>query len=489
MNRQQLPSPPARHGSRFAALATLWCGAIARVTAWLVVAVLTCGVPRAFAQASLQTILTNGPTSNRLNVVVLSEVYTSAQLAQFSVDATNAVNAILSHPPYQEYRAYFNAYAIKVASAQSGSDHPSWGSYVSTYFSSSYDSLSDILITIPADSTGQGRVDALLQTYMPRCQLPVLLVNDPTPGGSDGFDKTAIASTAAVAAEMPPMPPGFLTHETAHVLANLGDEYTDAYPGFHDTEEPNTTRQTNRLLIKWKAWISTNTPIPTPVAVGDGVVGLFAGAHYHTTNWYRPELNCAMGSQGVPFCAVCSEALVLAIYQRVRPVDSFSPASTNVSVTTTQALAFSLALLQPATHNLDVQWFTNGVSRSGATNSSFMLLPQSLPNGTNWVSAVVRDNTSLVRNDPTNLLGQTVGWAVNVSLPQLRLDSPLWLTGGRFVFRVAGYASQGVVVQGSTNLSTWVPLATNSLVGGQFWHTNSAASGFPCRFYRAVTPH
>src|ERR1035437_7206808 len=182
MTRQQLPSSPARHGSRSAALATLWCGAIARVTTWLVVAVLTCGVPRAFAQASLQTILTNGPTSNRLNVVELSESYISNELAQFSADATNAVNAILSHPPYQEYSAYFNAYAIKVASSQSGSDHPSWGSYVSTYFSSSYDSLSDILITIPADSTGQGRVDALFQTYMPRCQLPVLLVNDPTPG-------------------------------------------------------------------------------------------------------------------------------------------------------------------------------------------------------------------------------------------------------------------------------------------------------------------
>ena len=481
MNRQQLLSPPARHGSWFAALATLWFGAIAWVTAWLVVAVLTCGVPRAFAQASLQTILTNGPTSNRLNVVVLSEGYTSAQLAQFSVDATNAVNALLSHPPYQEYRAYFNAYAIKVASVESGSDHPSWPQNRDTYFNSSYDSVSDRLITIPAGSTGQGRVDALLNTFMPKCQLPVLLVNDSTPGGSDGFDKTAITSIGYGLSEI-------LTHETGHVLANLGDEYSDAYPGFPDTEEPNTTQQTNRLLIKWKAWISTNTPIPTPTSVGDGVVGLFVGAHYHTTNWYRPELNCAMGSQDSPFCAVCSEALVLAIYQRVRPVDSFSPASTNVSVTTTQALAFSVVPLQPATHNLDVQWFTNGVPRSGATNSSFTLLPQSLPNGTNWVSAVVRDNTSLVRNDPTNLLGQTVRWADNVSLPQLRLDSPLWLTGGRFVFRVAGYASRGVVVQGSTNLLAWVPLATNSLVGGQFWHTNSATSGFPSRFYRAVTP-
>ena len=151
-------------------------------------------------------------------------------------------------------------------------------------------------------------------------------------------------------------------------------------------------------------------------------------------------------------------------------------------------MAFSLSLLQPATHNLNVQWFTNGVPRAGATNLSFTLLPQSLANGTNWVSAMVKDNTSLVRNDPTNLLRQTVIWTVNVSLPQLRLDSPLWLTGGRFAFRVAGYAPQGVVIQSSTDLSTWVPLATNSLAGGQLWRTNSAAGSSSRTFYRAVTP-
>jgi len=436
----------------------------------------------------MQTILTNGPTSNRLNIVVLSEGYTTNQLAQFLVDATNTVNTLLSHAPYQEYRNYVNAFAIKVASNESGSDHPASGIYHDTYFNSTYDPVYYDLITIPTNSTGQGKVDALLQTFMPRCQLPVLLVNDPTDGGSDGFFKTAIASTGALAYEASIGQPGILTHETGHVLANLGDEYTTLYPGFPDTEEPNTTQQTNRLLIKWKAWISATTPIPTPDAYGDGVVGLFQGAHYHTTNWYRPQLNCAMGALGVPFCAVCSEALVLAIYQTARPLDAFSPASTNLSVSTTQALGFSLTLLQPATHDLSVQWLTNGVPCNGATNPTFTLLPQSLLSGSNQVSALVKDNTLLVRDDPTNLLGQTVTWAVNVNLPQLRLDSPLWLAGGSFAFRIVGNAPQGVVVQGSTNLLNWLPLATNLLVGGQLWYTNPSASSSPLRFYRAATP-
>jgi hypothetical protein len=475
------------------------CFGCGSVVAWLLAALVACGAPRAFAQPSMQTILTNGPVSNRLNIVVLSEGYTSSQLAQFSVDATNAVKALLSHPPYQEYSNYFNGYAIKVASSQSGSTHPGDGITNNTYFDSIYDPVSDKLLTIPpnwADANynhGQGKVDTLLQTFMPNCQLPILLVNDLYyEGGSDGFYKTAIASTGALLSEMPPSPPGMLTHETGHVLANLSDEYTytNAYAGAPSTEGWNTTQQTNRTLIKWNVWVSTNTPIPTPDGYdyGDTVIGLFQGAQYHANNWYRPELNCAMNSVGVPFCAVCSEALVLAIYQRVRPVDAFSPAGTNFSVATTQALAFGVTLLQPATHNLNVQWCTNGVPWTGATNASFTLLPQSFANGTNWVSAVVKDNTPLVRNDPTNLLSQTLSWTLNVSIPQLHLDSPRWLTGGKFAFRITGTTPKGVVVQSSTNLSSWGPVATNSLVSGQLWYTNSSASGSPRRFYRATTP-
>jgi hypothetical protein len=435
----------------------------------------------------MQTIITNGPVSNRLNIVILSEGYTTNQLPQFLVDATNAVNTLLSHSPYQEYSNYCNAFAIKVASNQSGSDHPSNGQFRDTYFNSTYDS-NDRLITIPTNSTGQGRVDAFIQTNMPKCNLAVLLVNDLIyPGGSDGFDKTAIASTAAVATEIAVQQPYILSHETGHVLANLGDEYTNSYPGFPNTEEPNTTTQTQRTLIKWNAWISTNTPVPTPVGYTD-VIGLFQGAHYHPTNWYRPKLNCAMGSAGTPFCEVCSEALTLAFYQRVRPVDSFAPAGTNFSIATTQALAFSLSLLQPATHNLSLQWYTNGIALSGATNSSFSIMSQTLANGSNWVRAIVRDLTPLVRNDPTNLLSQTVTWGVNVNIPQLQLDSPGWLAGGKFRFRVSGNAPQSFAILSTTNFSSWTALTTNALVGGQFWYTNANASNSVRKFFRAVTP-
>ena len=92
-----------------------------------------------------------------------------------------------------------------------------------------------------------------------------------------------------------------------------------------------------------------------------------------------------------------------------------------------------------------------------------------------------------MRTDPTNLLTQTVTWTLNVNLPQLRLDSPVWLSGAKFAFRVSGVAPHGFVIQSATNLSGWLPVTTNSLVGGQFWYTNSATGSAPRRFYRAVT--
>src|SRR5207253_2639859 len=101
-----------------------------------------------------------------------------------------------SHPPYQEYSNYCNAYSIRVSSVQSGSDHPNDGIFKNTYFNSTFDSSGGNLITIPTNATGQGKIDAILLTNLPQYHVAILLVNDGSPGGSDGFDKTAIVSTA-----------------------------------------------------------------------------------------------------------------------------------------------------------------------------------------------------------------------------------------------------------------------------------------------------
>lgn len=439
--------------------------------------------------ATMQTIFTNGPASNRLNVVFLSEGYTSNQLTTFLSDATNAANTLLANQPFTEYAGYLNVFAISVASVEAGSDLP-WLS-VNTYFNSAHDSGNLSFITIPSDATGQGKVDALLQTFMPQHHLAIVLVNDRIyTGGSGG---NVVVTTPCPTPSEPWLDPFIITHETAHALAGLGDEYTTAFPGFPDIEEPNTTRETNRNLIKWKAWFTpTNVPIPTPATSAyQDAIGLFQGAHYHTTNWYRPQYDCKMRSEGsdVPFCKICREALVLAIYQQVRPVDARLPLTNTLTLTSTQAQSFSLTLPQPVTHSLSFQWFTNNVPVPNATNSSLTLLPRTLGNGSNSVRAVVRDPTDFVRTDPTNLLAQTNVWTVNVNILELLLSDTRWLSSNRFAFRLTGNAPQGFAVMGSTNYSNWLTLTTNSLKNGQFVYTNSTGStNYRWRAFRARTP-
>lgn len=427
--------------------------------------------------ATLHTILTNGPAANRINLVVLSEGYTSSQSGKFLSDATNTINALLSGQPFLEYRRYFNAYAIWVASSQSGSDHPVSSTFVSTYFNSSYDPYYDYFITIPDGPTGQGRVEQLLQNHFPAYDLAILVVNDIVPGGSGG--RTLITSLVD-------WQPYIVVHEAGHSLAGLGDEYTSPFP-YPDLEEPNTTRETNRNLIKWKAWIEPGTPIPTPeTAEYYDVVGLFEGAHYHETGWYRPKMDCTMNSYAAPFCEVCREALTLSFYQRARPLDAFAPAHSNVTFASAQAQSFTLTLLQPQTHGLSVQWLTNGVVVAGATGPALTLSPRDLGNGSGTVQARIKDETPFVRTDPTNLLMQAVTWTVNVNIPELRLDSVRRLGSQGFSFRITGHAPQGFAVEASSNFSDWLSLTTNFLVNGQFTSTNFKAT--PWRFFRARTP-
>ena len=100
---------------------------------------------------TLYTIQYTGPISNRLNVVIFAEGYTTNDLARhFLADATNEMSLLLDYyEPLQEYQNYCNVYAIAVPSTNSGSTHPQYGLTSSTFFGSSYDLVSDYVITVP----------------------------------------------------------------------------------------------------------------------------------------------------------------------------------------------------------------------------------------------------------------------------------------------------------------------------------------------------
>jgi hypothetical protein len=369
-------------------------------------------VSRSQAQGIIKQVLDSGPTDKRINMVFLSEGYLSSQQDQYSNDVQRVLGGVIKTPPLNAYSNYFNAFSIFVASAEQGSDHPSSNIYRDTYFNSTYDSYGITrLITIPPNdhngnyADGQGKVVQLLRQLMPEYDLVLLIVNDTQYGGSGG--STLIASVNSASAEI-------AIHEMGHTFAGLGDEYTSAYPGFPDTEEPNTTRETDPALIKWRDWILPGTPTPTPATTTYAdLVGLFEGAHYHTTGWYRPQLDCKMNHLNVPFCAVCAETLVKTSYGLVRPIESSSPSTNDVIILSdSQPLTLEVTPMQPAFSSLDVQWFTNDVPVTGATSPSLIISAGDLAPGRTAVRVEVTDSTAIVRTDPFAILKDTRTWEV-----------------------------------------------------------------------------
>ncbi len=358
------------------------------------------------AQGTLQQLLNNGPNAKRINIVFLSEGYTAKQLPQFITDATNNLNSFLNTPPNSEYKNFFNAFAISVASTDSGSDHPSRNIYRNTYFNSTYDTY-NIARLVTVNSAGSINAYTLLQNLIPEYDIVIMIVNDTEYGGSGG--SIAITSVHGSALEI-------VTHELGHSFAGLGDEYSDAYPGYPETEEPNTTKETASDKIKWRSWIINTTPIPTPKTAQYGsVVGLFEGAHYHTTGWYRPKLNCKMLSLGVPFCEVCSETFVTSFYKFLNPIESFAPISQNISLAVNQSVNLSINHLNPTGNSMDKEWFVDGVKRNGEKGTSFNVVANELGIGLHTAYCIVRDTTLLVRNDPSKLLRDSVLWNISVS--------------------------------------------------------------------------
>lgn len=437
--------------------------------------------------ASAQQFLvlrTNGPTASRINIVFLSEGYLSNQVSQFTNNAITILSQILITSPFSDYTNYFNAFGIFVASAQAGSDHPSSNYSVNTYFNSTYDSYgTDRLITIPPNdrdsnpANGQGKVDALLQTYMPEWDLRLLVVNDTNYGGSGG---SVIISSVNIYS------PEIGVHELGHRYAGLGDEYSDPYPGYPDVEEPNTTQETNRTSIKWHPWILDTTPIPTPTTYTTAI-GLFQGAHYHATNWYRPKYDCKMRTLGVDFCEVCMEALVASTYNYARPIESVSPATNSVvQLTNNHDLVLSATPLQPSTFNLQAQWYTNNTAVAGATNMTLTLPGVLLPLGTNTVRALVWDPTTKVRI-ATNLtrLQDSRIWKVNVHEGPPKFQSVTTPTNS-IKLTFSGGGQNRCKLEVSTNLVLWSQLQIFTNTGSAHTYSEIRGTNAMRRFYRAV---
>lgn len=348
-------------------------------TATLSLLLLLCGAwatPTAAQTFPVSTLVQTGPLNRRINLVFMPDGYQASELPLFIARANQTLTSLFAQSPFQEYRPYFNAFAIEVPSNQSGTTHPRTASDCplasvaysnSTVFNSTFDYGGIHRLLVPQ---AVGALGTVLANNFPSFDQVFVLVNSAEYGGSGGTYATASANTSATE---------IMVHEIGHSFARLSDEYWAGTQ--YARETANMTQTTAPATVRWAPWM--------------GASGI--GIYPHTTDpsWNKPHIGCKMQFLGMPFCAVCKEALVERIHALATPLQSYTPAALSIN-NPTQTLPFSLNLLLPTPNTLQVTWTRDGTVFARNTANVTVPLAQ-LPVGTHVVRAVVIDTTALTR--------------------------------------------------------------------------------------------
>lgn len=355
----------------------------------------------------IHTVQEMGSTNNHINIVFLAEGYQQSEMSKFHYDVLKATNALFNISPYEEYKTFFNVYAIDVPSEQSGTDHPKSADdcptdseifEADTYFNSTFDGSVHRLLVIG----NSGKARSVLRNTIPNWDIAFVVVNHAMYGGSGGT--WAVFSTHSSA-------PQIAIHEVGHSFANLADEYDYGGGG---REGPNVTSITDRSNIKWKNWIKDSTPIPTPETNSyNNVIGLFEGASYEVSDWYRPKLNCMMKSLGSSFCEVCKEQTILTIYDLVEPYSGYHPRSGPIEISHNYQGLFEVDTRKLPANTISLNWYLD--SSLVATNARYYRVRGAhLSDGGHVLIAKIADSTSMVRTDAVNKRTSELVWKLNV---------------------------------------------------------------------------
>lgn len=340
----------------------------------------------------VETIKNNGAKDKRINLVFLGDGYQSTELTQYLIDVNTVVTGMFSQTPFKEYEKFFNVYAVKVPSVESGAKHPGTATDVTepatpvtnpnNYFGSQFDISNIHRLLLPLKGS---IINSTLANNFPDYDQIFVMVNSTVYGGSGGTYATSSKNVSAAEIAI---------HEIGHSFAGLADEYVIGGQG----ERPNRTIATDAATIKWKNWLGTNTVGIYPV----GIEG-----------WQRPHQNCKMQFLNAPFCSVCQEAFINKIYALVSPIDNFTPLSKTVNFTGV-SMNFALGLILPNPNTLKIEWVLNGVTVGNNINN-INILATKLDTGKNTLIAKVTDSTALSRSYKPATSGylNSVTWTIN----------------------------------------------------------------------------
>lgn len=267
-------------------------------------------------------LLQNGDAAECVDLAILAEGYTEAEMPKFYADAQRAVEAIFSHEPFMSMKQRFNVVAVASPSHDSGPCIPHAGQWKQTACGSHYDTFYTDRYLMTSE---------IHRIYDLLADVPfehiIVMVNSSTYGGGGIYNQITLSTSDHSTFKQ------VLVHEFGHAYGGLGDEYDygDDMANMYNAEtepwEPNLTTLVD-FDSKWADLLPEGTPIPTPKAdipnfryahtaeewaqinAATQHVGVFEGGGYQTRGVYRPAQECRMKINEVEhFCPVCDRAI------------------------------------------------------------------------------------------------------------------------------------------------------------------------------------
>ena len=259
-------------------------------------------------------ILKGGSPAECIDVAILAEGYTAEEMPVFYEDARKAVEAILSHDPFGQYKDSFNFVAVGLESEESGISEPGKGDWKNTALGSHFSTFyMDRYLTTLRIKNLHNRLAGIPYEHI------IILANTDTYGGGGIYNSYTLTT-----AHHPAFAP-VVVHEFGHSFAGLADEYyyddqfvEYYYPDCEPWEQNITTLYD--FGSKWESQLPRTVAVPTPVPVeqiwaedGNGypaLVGVYEGAGYQSKGVYRPYPDCRMKTNSPKaFCPVCQRAI------------------------------------------------------------------------------------------------------------------------------------------------------------------------------------
>ncbi|MFD7910008.1 M64 family metallopeptidase [Streptomyces sp. NPDC059752] len=312
------------------------------------------------ADGQVTKMIDNGPTADRLDVVVIGDGYTAAELARFHTDAEQKWAEVTAVEPYTTYRNLFNVWTVDAVSHDSGVSGDPDPATVRDTALGSYFWCEGIERLLCVD---QPKVDAYV-AKAPAADLVIVLANSAKYGGAGYNEPSATLGYEGISTASAGHPKSgqVAIHETGHSLGKLADEYF--YPGVPDYEkytgpEPgesnSSTLPADRMAAqraKWYRWLGEESP-------DGGAVGAYEGGNYFVTGLYRPTDNSLMRVLGKPFNLPGVESMIAGFYQHARIVTPLTPTDRTLRLRHT-AKASVPKLAGADGRQLVVRWYLDG---------------------------------------------------------------------------------------------------------------------------------